>query len=471
MKDTARRINDFSGGQQDYTSPLYYKANESSLVLNCDIQTPGKLQKTKGYSVVGSIGSSGAIKGIGVHEAEDASGTLVKLHKTTLSKWTGSAWSDIDTSFTNNDTDKAEMVNTYLDDEERLYISSGFNDAVGYYNGTAYAEIANTYAKHIEYYKNRLYLANIKLTTTEYPIRFIWSGIGIDTFNTAQDFSDDAGKPITGLKSYGNYLYVFTEDTVSLFNGYTFTSIPGNYGTTDARSLQNVQGRLIWYNRSGVYMYAGEGIPQLISRKIKGWVDLAPTEVKSSIDTDGRYNLYIGDITYKGVAYTDVCLRYDVLNNAWDVLKDRPFANSCVDKASGVNTVYVGSVDDNTVYKLDDTYQANATDILSTYVTPKLFPSEQENEMTFYRVVITYKPQNVSEYVTIKFRLDGTGSFEQIEQTNGNVSLAGTQDVKVQVLDLPEYTNGKNIEFEISHEGVANFEVYDIKCEYKETDL
>ena len=114
-----KRHNRFEGGMMENISPLLSSASDSPFMQNCDTSTLGELKKLPGFTQTGTIGSSGRVKGVGIYEKEDGTNTLMKVHTTSLYKWTGSAWSSIYSSFTNNSTDKAVMVNAYIYDAER----------------------------------------------------------------------------------------------------------------------------------------------------------------------------------------------------------------------------------------------------------------------------------------------------------------------------------------------------------------
>lgn len=462
----SKTYRDFSGGVQELTSPLWMQDNESPFATDVDIRKPGILGKSLGYSEAGSGTASGRVKGLGVFEKEDGTYTLLKVHDNDLHSYTGSGWTNLYSPFTSNSTDKATFTNAFLDNEDRIYITTGHNDNLFYYNGSASGSVSNVKAKHMDLFNNRLYLANVKLTSTTYPIRVQYSGLGVDTFDTTNDFFDDVGEPIEGLKTYAGKLHVWTENKLFAYDGYSLTEIPGDYGTKSARSIQIVEGRLLWHNRGGVFMYAGAGLPTLISRKIQGWIDVisSASNVAGGIDSKGRYLLYIGDVTYQGTSYTDVCLRYDVLNNTWEVLLNRPYGVFALQKSGGTYISYAGDVDNDKVWIVDGAQGLNGSTLPSEWQTPKYDAGEPEDQKNFYAVDITYKPQNVATYVTVKYRIDGSSSWSQIGGTTNNIDLSGTDLIKNARLVLPANTAGKFIQLQFTHSSSSSsFEIYEIK--------
>ncbi len=464
-----KTYNSFDGGMQEFTSPLVTAYNESPFVSNMDVRRPGILSKTLGYSEVGSGTASGVGKGIGVFDQEDGTHTLLKLHKTQLSKWTGATWSGVVSGFTDNTTDKAEFVNAFLDSDERIYIATGFNDPITFWDGSASGTVSGIYAKHATYFNDQLYLGNVKYNSTEYPYRTIFSTELTDIFNTTTNFFDNIGEPITAMTTYAGNVCYFTENKLSLYDGYSLTQVPGNYGTTSARSVQVSEGRLLWYNRGGVYMYGGADKPVLISRKVQGVIDViaSPTSVAGGLDKYGRYLLYIGDITYNGTSYLDVCLRYDVNLNSWDFLPNRPFGDFALVKSGGTFISYAQDVDNDKVWQVDGSQSLNTGTMASEWQTAKFDVDLPDRMKNFYNVYITFKPQNVSEYVTVKYRLDGDSSWSQVGATNDNVDLSGTDLIKTQKLELPSNVQGKFLQLQFTHSSTTGtFDIYEIKLEF-----
>lgn len=464
------RFADFVG-IQEFTAPTRISDEYSPFSKNCDTSIPGALKKAFGYTQVGSDTGTDVVRGLYTFEKEDGTSELVKLVGTNLQKYSASAWSTITSGsgFGTGTGRKSEGVNGFIDDEERLYVTDEHSSLLTYYNGTAAYTVANTYAKHIEYWNYRLYLGNVKLTSTVYPYRVQFTPEGSDTLDTTNDYFDDMGQPITAMKVYGKKLYLWTDDFMASYDGYRLERVIGNYGTPSADSVVVARGRLFWYNRFGFWMYGGTGLPTLISRPVQGFVDAitAPASVSGGIDSKERVVWYIGDVTYKSTAYSDGVLRYDIDNNGWEFEDARPWGRFTTEKSGGDILAYAGDVDSLKVWKLDNGYTNNGSAIASEWQTRRFDADRSWDLKNFYKVRLVYKPSNQSEYITVKYRLDGASSWSQIEGTANNIPLTGTDLIKVVELSLPTQTQGRWIQFQLTHSSSAGgFEIYDIQFEF-----
>ena len=476
------KYNDFSGGVQIYTGPLWVKDNESPFCKNVDLSRPGELRKALGYTQVTTATGGSAPRGIFTFDKEDGSSELYKLSNSTLSKYNGTAWVQVSggSGFATG-TEKIETALMYVNTgtgvgtgadefEERVYIAQGLGDEVKYTDGTNIGEIAGVFAKHIDVYKSRIFLGNITQNSKTYPSRVIVSAISSDDFGEG-DYIDEMGEPITALKSYSGSIFFFSENKMAAYDDYKLQVLPGNFGTTNSSTVQEVMSRLIWYNRSGVFMYAGGGLPQKISKKVQGWIDAITnaSEVTAHVDEEDRYNLYIGNVTYEGVSYSNVVLRYNVDLNAWDILPDRPFKYGTRQRSGGVFVVYASDTTQDRVWKVNSGRSLNGTTILSEWESAKLDLGQPDTYKNFYEAHVTYKPQNVNEYFTLQYRLDGNKTWLNTEGTTSNISVTGTNDIETKRLMFPGGTFGKMVQFKLSHSSTGNgFNLYEIMIEHDE---
>lgn len=462
-------IRDFLGGNQEYTSPIWNNTNQSPFVSNCDLRQPGIMQAAVGYSQIGTSGAANAVKGLAVFQKEDGTETILKLVTTTLSKWTGSTWSSVSTGFTNNSTDKLMFVNGYIDSTERIYFVTGHNDLVGYWDGTTYATVANTYAKAIEIFKGKIYLGNVKLTSTVYSGKVIKSPVGADTFNTSVDYFDDMASPITGMKVYAGLLYIFSDWRIGAYDEAKLTFLPVDQGTPSGRTIAVASGYLFYYNRMGVFMYGGAGIPTLISRPVQGWIEAVATPASTSagVDKYGRYLLYIGNVTYDGTAYTGVILRFDPQTNVWDVLTSRPFSSFVKTRGTGTMALYAGDPANDKVYLHAGAVGLGGSAISSEWQSIRLGLDAPHDQKHWYKVRVTHKPTGQAEYVTIKYRTEASSSWTQIEGTNNNIDLSGSAKVAMTTLTLGPSLVSKTLQLQITHSSsVGGFNIYEVAVEY-----
>ena len=111
-------------------------------------------------------------------DKEDGTSTIFKVSNDELTKW-GSSWTEVTGAETiASRTDKVEAKLMYINTGtgvgtgadtfvERMYFTLGLNDEVKYTEGSNIGKIADVYAKHIEVYKGRIYLGNVKQSTNE----------------------------------------------------------------------------------------------------------------------------------------------------------------------------------------------------------------------------------------------------------------------------------------------------------------
>lgn len=469
------KYNDFSGGVQVYTSPLWVTDNETPFCQNIDISRPGELRKALGYTQLGTTTGGNSPRGAFVFDKEDGTSTIFKVSNDELTKW-GSSWTEVTGAETiASRTDKVEAKLMYINTGtgvgtgadtfvERMYFTLGLNDEVKYTEGSNIGKIANVYAKHIEVYKGRLYLGNVKQGTSEHSTRVLYGAVSDDDF-TDPDFIDELGEPVTALKEYSGSLFIFSENKLAAYDEYKLQVIPGSYGTTSSATVQDVMGRLIWYNRGGVYMYQGGGSPQKISKRVQDWIEAISDarEVTAGVDEEDRYNLYIGDVTVGGVAYSDVVLRYDVTLNAWDILPDRPFKYWLRKRSGGVFEIYATDVDNDKMWRVNNGRSLNGAEIESIWQSAKLDLGQPDTLKNFYKAHVVFKPQGVNEYFTLQYRLDGATGWSNIGNTTSNVSVSGSDDIEVKKLEFPANTQGKFIQFKLSHTSTGNgFNLYEL---------
>ena len=479
-KRVTQKYVDFSGGYQTFTSPLLLKVNESPFLYNVDISKPGILAKALGYAQIGTGTGSGSNRGVFAWNRENGDDELYQVYGSDMYKYNGSTFVSIGSgfgtgaspvefgvSFINTGTGVGTAAETFV---ERLYVTQGIEGPVQYTTGTSMASLTNVYAKHLEVYKGRLYLGNVKTGSKTYPSRVIFSEVSKDTF-PENNYFDDMGEGITGLKEYSGALFVFTQDKVAAWDEYSLTVLNTNGGTTNKQTIQVSESRMLWYNRGGVYMYAGGTEAVLISRPVQDWITAIgnANEVTAGLDPRGRYCLYIGNVTLNGVNYNNVILRYDILINAWDILIDRPFKYWTRNKAGGVYETYTTNVSGQQVWQIDLGYALNGSAQASVYQTPKLFGAAEnvDDIKNAYEIQIVYKPTNANEYLTAQYRVGGTGTWSNVEGTVNNVSLSGTDDIKVQRLIIPSKAAGKFIELKLSHSSSGSgFNIYGINLIY-----
>lgn len=467
---------DFSGGYQNFTSPLLLKSNESPLCINVDISRSGILSKAKGFGVLTSSATPlGTPRGIYVWNKEDGANEIYTAFGSHLYKIVNNQFQEI--GFIGNGTEKIEFAKVYIDTstegiegvfEERLYMACGFSQELSYTTGSNVKTVTGVYAQHIAEYKGRIYLGNVKKGTKVSPTRVLFSEVSSDSF-LDENFIDDLGEAVVALKEYKNYLFVMGQNKMASYDNYALRILTTDGGTTNSETVQITNERMLRYNRAGVFM-VGNGT-DIVSRPVEDWLNRINTQhdVTAYIDNKGRYCLLIGDITRDGIAYSNVILRYDVLMNSWDILTGRPYLYGSRNNAGGVYEAYLQDKALPAIYQDGIGYALKNSSQTTTYRTPKLYGSLSniDDIKNAYEIDITYKPQNTEEFIEVLYRLDGKGDWQAIEGTNQNIPLSGMEDIKVHTLHMPPASAGQFIELSFIHSSQHNkFEIYCINLTY-----
>lgn len=473
-KTEVKSYNDFSGGIQSLTSPLWQSDREADLAVNVDISIPGVLRKAKGYTELGTSSGSVGGRGLSVYENDNGARTLIRTYGTTIERY-ATSWEALSgVTLTDNDA-PIDGANGFIDEEERMYFAAGLDDGIYYYNGTTTltqpshtdvnSEAVTIAAKYVEVYQGKLVLGNVSVNGTHYPIRILLSETGTDVFDIVEGFIDDLSEPIRGLKVYNDVLYVFGENKVGAYDGAALRTLPGNHGTTSNESIAITRGRLLWFNAEGVYMSAGAGIPQLASRNVQEWVDAVTdaSQVYAGIDDESNYNLYIGDVTVNGINYTDVVLVYDLLNNGWTVRPNRPFKYFALVRDNGGLQGYATDVTSEAIWEINSGSDLNGSAIESEWRTPYLEQGNPQDQKYYKTLFVTFEPQGTSEELSIAYRTDDSSEFTSLN----TVSLEGNSDIKMEEISLPNGAEGNFLQLQFTHSSsVASFKLFEYSLDY-----
>lgn len=183
--------------------------------------------------------------------------------------------------------------------------------------------------------------------TLDTTINDTWDG---DTFYVLQNnFKLD--NACTGIVGYQEDFVIFDEDKMYVFDPLSnYSRDIGSFGCINHRTIQVLNGYLIWVNRNGVWLWDGTNMPQDITPKIKdkinghGLWDLVNPSNFSTIcagikENDGKYYLSVGTLqTHSGAfgsALTGTVLEFDVKKNAWIV---RSYPDTIYDFTTFINS-------------------------------------------------------------------------------------------------------------------------------------
>lgn len=313
-----------------------------------------------------------------------------------------------------------------------------FYDATGTCAANADVAGANTVtttaAVFEAYHEGAAYLYN----ATEGVLRFITgftSGTVVTTDGSTATWDNDTvyvlldyvtldGK-CTGITSYQEKFVTFDEDNMYLFDPQStwITKMPG-FGCVNDRTIQEVNGNLIWVDREAVYLYDGSNRPIDISRKIKDPVDgyglfdlINPSNWAqlSAGSFDGKYYLSVGDLsTLSGApasAMANSEFVFDVSTGTWTLNSrdDEPVVYATFINSSGAKNLYYGEKTALAVYKMntgttdDDSAGTPAAYTLEARTANYVF----DDPTIEYRVSAFYVRYKAGGDVTVTYSYNG----------------------------------------------------------------
>ena len=245
-----------------------------------------------------------------------------------FAKTPSGAWGEIaaaETSWANKANINVEMEGfiNYL-----FIVGYGTTDGFitpGSVTGTTFSTAPNVTsmpnAKYIKRFKDRLYIANTDISGTATPFRVYYSSVpsgspAAITWTVATDFFDvDYSLDITGLGANLDRLFIFTRDATYFYDGAQLKKV-WEYGCSNNRTVKNYGSYVIWCTGDNIAVSTG-GQPQLIGGPIIDFIRAGNAQNFFSAMIDDEYHIYVGDVTVKGIAYTNCFLTYNFTTNAW----------------------------------------------------------------------------------------------------------------------------------------------------------
>lgn len=207
-----------------------------------------------------------------------------------------------------------------------FFVGYGSTDGflpVGSVTGTTFSTSTNVTnmpkAKFVKRYRDRLYVSNCQISSTNYPFRTYFSSIpsaGAITWTQATDFFDvDYSEDITGVGIAFDKYILFTKFR-SYFYDQASRKQVWDVGCSNHRTIQEHSAYLIWCDKDGVWMSTG-GQPQNISGNVIDFVRNGNPNNFFSALVDEEYHLYVGNVTVDGVTYANTLLTYNIPTNSW----------------------------------------------------------------------------------------------------------------------------------------------------------
>ncbi len=319
-----------------------------------------------------------------------------------------------------------------------------FYDATGTCAANADVAGANTVtttaAIFEAYHEGAAYLYN----STEGVLRFITgftSGTVVTTDGSTSTWDNDTvyvlidyftqDNKCTGITSFNERFISFDEDNMYQWDpASTWSNKMPGFGCVNERTIQEVNGNLIWVDREAVYLYDGSNRPMDISKKIKDAVDgfglfdlINPTNFGqlAAGSFDGKYYLSVGDLsTLSGApasALTNVEFVFDMTSGVWTMNSrdDEPVVYSTYTNTSGSKDLYYGEKTNLAVYKMNigttDDDSAGAAGVIS--VEGRTQEYSFSDPTIEYRVSAFYVKYKAGGDVTITYSKNG-GSYSAL---------------------------------------------------------
>ena len=260
-----------------------------------------------------------------------------------------------------------------------------------------------------------------------------------DTIYVIINYFTQDGKCI-GITSFNEKFISFDEDNMYQWDPSSTWSykMPG-FGCVNERTIQDVNGSLIWVDREGIYLYDGSNRPIDISRKIKDPVDgyglfdlINPSNFNqlAAGSFDGKYYLSVGDLsTLSGApasAITNAEFVFDVSNGCWmlNSRDDEPVVYSTFINSTGAKDLYYGEKSATAVYKMntgttDDDSAGTASAIsLEARTMDYIF----DDPTIEYRVANFYVRYKAGGDVTVSYAYNG-GSYTTLDTLSSSSTI------------------------------------------------
>jgi len=296
----------------------------------------------------------------------------------------------------------------------------------------------------IEIYMDGKYLANndaymVVAGSTVQPLRTYATTLDSDDFDVAADYVR-TNTPPTGVASFGNgrEFIVFTSNNYVTWNPKNNqVTVVDKYGCSSHRSIQNLNGVLIWFDRGHFYRLAyNESFPTKISLPMTNEanndaiLDQMPStnyEVVASGVDGNSYFARLGNLssTVKGVTLNDCIVEIDVSTEGWKAHTytaggvGSVFANFI--DSDGARGLYAGSVDNGAIYKMnvqgtytDDDSAGAAQAVNSTIITKQYEFGDKEVYMDKDTKMIHQK-YYAAATINMDYAVNGSTTFADLK--------------------------------------------------------
>ncbi len=285
-------------------------------------------------------------------------------------------------------------------------------------------------------------------------------------YSAVEDMTDwtapgDAGQELietaqgafgSALTSYGGHILYFKKNAIFELYGtdpvnFSLLPISGDIGCAAAATITEVDGRLYFLGRDGVYTYSGGARPTRISFPVQRFIDNAGDLTLAAAGSDGvRYYLALPQVGGKTVV-----LVYDTRINAWFSEDNVPFFAF----ARTTEGFFAAAVD-GTVYA----FGVEGTETVTWSYTSRPYLCENSLFQNWHRLYIRAEVANGAHYtVAVSPWLSGEGF-----STVGEITQSGLVQI-----ELPtRFFGAPHLRFRLSGAGDVTISTLEVELRGRE---
>ena len=325
-------------------SPL----DSSELTLNLHTDAIGSLTLRKGLTLLGATIGSNPVLGITLYR--NNSGTIYQILAMVGSNvyvFDGISWSSVRSGLTNESTAHFTNLVDYI-----FMVNGNGNQALATYGGSGSFGTTNAASlpagDFIENYRSRIWVADNS------DDKIYYSDV-VTTSNTITggtafiQISPQDGEKIRGIKRHPRGLLVFKENHIyRIFSINSTDPDPSIHrGTYSNASIIEYKAGIFYHHPTGFYKFIFDGEQQEISRPIADILQAIPRsyyEKVSGWSDDDHIYWSIGDITLKGITYTNIVCCQTLSTQNWTVYSyaSEIRSSGLYDNGSDIHTPIVG---------------------------------------------------------------------------------------------------------------------------------
>lgn len=404
--------NDFTGGLNLEANIFQLEPNQSSDMLNIDLNQRGGFQRRLGLERINTSAIGGVAAGsfspqrLYAWSAEQGNKILLAT-STKVFHSVGGNFTDL--GVTSDNENGAQFGSWTTGSSGYVYMTLGHGYAPRKWDGTTLTTLtasdtgawqddlatpSGTHmpkAQHIAVHDERVWVADVKEGTTRYPNRIRFSHPLFPESWREQDYIDivGGGSSITGIVPFGGHLLVFKPRAIFAVYGYsddTFqvVEITRSVGAANSKSfVATEQGVYFFSYPDGVFFYDGKGVRDLFQNLKSLIYDAEISETSLDNMSMGYANGKMFISLPVGFSPNSTATTYGSSTTTYNQY-NRLYGGSTRATTATVSFIYNPSVGRNgawTVYQTADGY---------AYVSPIIFTNDSGN--TVYLAAHPYQP-------------------------------------------------------------------------------